>query len=219
MKSHLTSILLKSALCTAALTLSGCDPIEGTIQVQKPFKLKVANSNCNPMDTSCSKEKVVTLESGAIQGRVDFRTKREMALSFKLKKATQTATFMIPKDKEIPTETGKFILLGSESKQPVDLVAELVTTYSNSPEYHETEGCRITENRRRCWVVPGGEQCDWETITVPGYRQVSYYYRHQQTNMVSSLKNAGTDDLVANFSGDHRESSKIYTYQGYCYRY
>lgn len=208
-----------SVLAIGVLGLAGCDPLKGNINVVKEFSLIVGDANCVPgRGGSCPVEKKVKIPVGTMESKVDFQSKRAAVLTVKVDRTSNSATFNIPKDKNIPERTGEFVLSARESGQPVDLAAGLTTQEHDSGITRGVEQCSYTRQERVCYPVPAPvyQDCRWESRTFWGYQEVEYYIHYTDRFMRANLLEAGTQNVVAQFNGEDHDSRKVYTYQGIC---
>ncbi|MES2854734.1 MAG: hypothetical protein V4692_02670 [Bdellovibrionota bacterium] len=198
------------AVATAALALSACDEIGGTLSVSKPIVLKL------------KKEKTLTLAPGSYKTSIEVDSKdRQIEVEVKVGEKKQKTKIVIPGSKPLPTRNGSLEMSAQELGQAFGLSGEVQTDVDYSSPTRAVESCTYTIQRRECETVihPDGRRervCRIRDVSVSGRQNVEYH--HQYTTVTAQMRflNASSGKIDAQFDGSEHSSSKIYDYVGEC---
>lgn len=194
--------------------LSGCDEIEGTMNVSNGLQYKD------------KKQKVVQVPVGQFRTKLGVDTKkREVRLLLKKAingKSDAKIIVKVPADVLLPTSYGDLNVRAEQSGQLFDLKGHIQTDVSDSSEMQSTESCTTSIRRTVCRDVEDPQShnryrdCKDESVLVSGIKDVRYYTRSTTVSANASLHSPQDQSVIAQFSGAKYDSDKIYTYQGLC---
>jgi hypothetical protein len=203
-------------------TLMACDPIRGTLQVDRSLSVKTGNAQNCPAETYPCPEnvKLATVNPGSYSMDVDALGASTFRIYLKTDRKQLNIELDIPSGKSIPSN-GTFSLSSAESGQPFDLLGQVQTDVSQTQETRTQESCQITHTEQVCGLKPGQSgqgpvyACWTETFTREGIEDVQYYYRTTTENLQAQLVQSGAQ--AAHYAGSKTSTDKIYTYKGGCH--
>lgn len=185
----------------ALFILTGCEKIEGQLNVNSDLKLV------------SSKGVVRSVRVGTYEADVKAKTSKKITLRLN-NDGDEKYVFALPSS--IPSN-GDFAFSAKQVGQPVDLNGNVTTAITNSPTTQRVESCTYTQNFRVCSPGPmGGMICRTETRQIPGRKMVTFYDRRTDKNVNLSIKAAGTEAVIADFNGDIAWVDRIITRQTQC---
>jgi hypothetical protein len=210
-----------------------CDPIRGTLQVNRSFEAKAGSSfssaaYCSGEMYPCGNEtQSISIPVGQHNMKVDMITRKDAQLLIKVGKTEHKIELSIPDGKQIPA-TGSISISAQESGQPFDLHAQTQTDVSRTELERDLESCEIVWQERVCGIRPGKSgkgsdvkdekpvyECWTETFRKPGTQDVEFFYETTTQHMQAQIQQSGSQ--VASFSGLRTNTEKIYTYKGTCF--
>jgi hypothetical protein len=196
-------------LSVVVLGLTGCNEIEGGMDVHSPLSLtteKGASEQLKP----ASYEAKIKLNSD----------KHNIELKIKDGSQERKVKIAVPYAKNIPERNGTLYVKASESGQSFDIDGIVETVTDTSRTYEDYESCTYTERYRECdsGRHHGKSQCYDRTRTYTGSRYVVYYFTTDTTSVqVNFLATDGATKL-ATFTARNNDSKKHYDHYGLCGR-
>lgn len=206
------------------IALSGCDEIDGQLQVNQAINLKAG-------------KKTVTLAQGLYDAQLEPKSATKVNLEVKIGKDKKDFSFQVSKGKKLIADDGQINIAARESGQAYDVLGQQQINVSNSESIRTWESCTFSIQEYRCHreAFPetcnddgrghrrcrgGGfrQVCGNETVFVSGRQDVEYYIRTTVTSVALDLVVPNSSDAVAHFSGSRAENERIYTYRGFCGR-
>lgn len=125
--------------------------------------------------------------------------------------------FKVPKDADLPTRNGQFMLTSNQVNQPFDIQGTVGTTSTDSESRRDYERCTYREPHTICHVDDRGRQrCYTEYRDVRGYRNVQYRLRTENKGLSIALHTPGTNIIAGNFEGSDVRRFRVYEYEGIC---
>lgn len=191
MKYFITLIAM-SALFT------GCDRMEGQLNVVKAFVLKSSNGD---------QVKIVEGTHTADIRRSTFGKHLVLRLN---DDHDQRYEFRIPKNTNIPSN-GDFVFKSNEIGQSVDLYGHVVTNITNSPERREDQLCTYSVPYTVCSPSgPNGQViCQTYMRTVTGHQMVTYYDRNTDQVVNLGINETNSADRSAEFLGHENYTERV----------
>lgn len=177
------------ALLFTSLIFTGCEKIEGQLNVTTDLKLRN------------SKKVVKTLAVGTYTADIKANTKKKITLRLN-NDANEKFEFNVP-DKSIPSN-GPFRVLSDVVGQPVDLNGNVTTVVTNSERRQVFESCQYQEAVQVCAPTGpnGGVVCSIQYQTRFGSRWITFYDRRTDKDLSLSISAAGSSLESAQFQGD-----------------
>ena len=189
---------LKALLvAVAALSLMGCDEMDGQLTVVKDFKVKVKN-------------KEQTISAGVYKTQLDFKKDRIQAEIENASGKTKV-DFKVPEGSTLP-ENGNFELRSAQTDQPVDVTGDVKTVRTESQVQSGWESCQYTDHQTIC--TPQG--CFTQPVNRWGQQYTEFYYRNTDKNVNFVISNVGMKNILAKFAGASRISQKVIIRQNRC---
>ncbi len=178
------------ALLFSTLIFTGCEKIEGQINITKATNLRN------------SKGVVKSVAVGTYTADIKANTKKKITLRLN-NDSNEKFEFNVP-DGSIPSN-GAFSVKSSVVGQPVDLSGNIVTVVTNSERRQTTESCQYQEAVQVC--VPsgtpgGGVTCSIQYQTRYGSRWITFYDRRTDKDVTLSIAPAGSTEESGQFQGD-----------------
>jgi hypothetical protein len=185
----------------ALLALTGCEKIEGQLNVTTDVKL-VNNDGV-----------VRTIRVGTYEADIKANTSKKITLRLN-NDGDEKYVFLIPSG--IPSN-GDFAFTSKQVGQPVDLRGNVTTAVTNSARVQRVEQCTYVINQRVCQTLPNGRTvCTIQQRTVYGRKWVTFYDRRTDKNVNLSIASIGTASEVADFHGDIAWIDRIVTNETPC---
>jgi len=195
---NLTLVILGAASLVA---LSGCDNVGGQLKVRKALVAVVDGQ-------------AATIPAGTYNATIEGSAnifKTQISLDLALKGGTGHILFNVPSGVAVPKEDGELKLTAAQSGQPFDMDGKIATNVQEGSVQSGVESCTRNETEQRC----DGSSCHTETITITGQQDVQYHSEDTIRDVNVTISKAGA--VLATFSGERDDSSKVYDYQGACY--
>ena len=182
-------------LLVAAVLFTGCEKIEGQLNVSQDLKLKNSRGN----------SRVVRV--GTYSADIKANTKKKITLRLNNDR-DEKFEFNVP-DGSIPTN-GSFSYKSSVVGQPVDLSGTVQTVVTESGIGQTTESCQYTVPVQHCFPLPnGGVSCSTHMETRFGTRWIQYFDRTTNKDVNLSIAAANTNVESAQFNGNARWVERI----------
>lgn len=204
------------------LLLSACDPLSGTIQVSKAFKmLSSGNSNnCGSGEGPfCDSDKVIDVTPGTYNFDFEMQNRTSAVLTIKMNHNNSTATLKIPGGKNIP-DNGRWNVTADELGQPFGLNVTVSTDVNDSGLRRETESCTYEGHEQVCYPVGvpgGGVSCSDRIVTRYGSQRVEFILRTTDKKMSGEVLLKQGTEAAAHLEGAKSTQEKIYTHKDFCY--
>lgn len=158
---------LKSALAVSALVLTGCNSVQGTVDIARSFTYQNKASDSmiefcrrNPSDFYCkgidTSNKSVTFLPGRYSGKLSFQSKSDALLEIKGasgRNETSTLKFSLPKGQTFPRYEGDVSISSAQLGQAYDLKGTVHTVEGDSETTRTTESCIYYVKERVCTRV------------------------------------------------------------------
>jgi hypothetical protein len=205
----------KFILSFCALSLfTACDDFKGVTTVSESMKV------------TDKKGKTASIASGSYETKFSLDEK-DRELKIKIKDSTQdgkdvSLKLMIPTEVSIPRDNGTFLLLGSQIGQVWNLEGQVDTRETSSGTQSGSESCSYESQEYVCHETCDTEglncsrSCGYETVYVPGSRDVEYYYTYTTRNVAMKFLAPENEAQLAKFAGTQTYSDIHYTYYGTC---
>ncbi|MBY0413611.1 MAG: hypothetical protein K2Q18_05580, partial [Bdellovibrionales bacterium] len=185
-----------------AVLLSGCEKLEGQLNVASDIKLK------------SSKGEVRTIRVGTYSADISANTSKKITLRLN-NDSDEKYVFNVP-DGSLPTN-GTFSYKANTVGQPVDLVGVVATRSTDSGRRSAFEQCQYQTPVQVCFPNPNGSvTCTVQYRTVYGQRQTEYFDRSTTKDLSLVIAVAGTTTEAAQFQGTASWVERVVTYQGQC---
>lgn len=205
-------------LLSLCLLFTACDPIEGSIQVLKPFTMQTLESrNCGNGEQDMCRTISVTVPAGSHSFTLTMKN-NAATLDISAGRVKAFTDIQIPSGKTIP-DNGTVVLTAQESQQSFTSVLNVKTIVSQTDVERGEESCTVTVYEDRCdYDRNGNRRCQTVRVDLPGTRQVEFYYRNTDKYLEGKLTAPNDlNDVIATLSGSNHDSDKIYTFQGQCF--
>jgi hypothetical protein len=175
-------------LLFAAVLFTGCEKIEGQLNVTKDVKLKTTKGVAR------------TVRVGTYSADLKANTKKKITLRLN-NDGDEKYEFNVP-DRSIP-ENGSFTVKSDVVGQPVDLRGEVKTTVTRGGIQQGFESCEYRVPVQYCSPRPGGgTTCSTRWETRYGRRFVRYYDNKTTKDVLLSISAANVAEESAQFQGD-----------------
>lgn len=182
-------------LIIAAVLFTGCERIEGQLNVSQDLKLKNSRGNSR------------TVRVGTYIADIKANTKKKITLRLN-NEGDEKFEFNIP-DGSIPTN-GSFSYKSSVVGQPVDLSGTVQTIVTKTAMAQTTESCQYTVPVHQCFPLPnGGVSCSTHMETRFGTRWIQYFDKITNKDINLSIAAANTSEESAQFNGNARWVERI----------
>jgi hypothetical protein len=174
-------------LIVAAVLITGCERIEGQINVTKDVDLKNSKGNSR------------TVRVGTYTADIKANTKKKITLRLN-NESDEKFEFNIP-DGSIPAN-GSFSYKSAVVGQPVDLSGTVQTVITETGISQATESCQYTVPVQHCFPLPnGGVSCSTQMETRYGRRWIQYFDRTTNKGVNLSIALANVTEESATFYG------------------
>lgn len=236
---NLKSALAISVFGLSALALTGCNTVQGTVDIARSFTYQNNASDSmidfcrrNPSDFYCkgvdTTNKSVTFQPGRYSGKLSFQSKSDALLEIKGasgRNETSTLKFSLPNGQTFPRYEGDVSVSSSQLGQAYDLRGNVHTVESDSATTRTTESCIYYVKERVCTRVESGPRdrrgsrpvCEWRDVPRSGTQEVEYHYHTADTTFDMSLFTPNTSQQLARFYGHSVDTDKVYDYKGQCW--
>lgn len=185
----------------AAFLMTGCEKIEGQLNITKELKLKNSKGDTH------------LLRVGAYSADIKANTSKKITLRLN---NDSDEKFIFNHTGNIP-DNGSFSVPSRISGQAVDLSGSVATNVLNSATRETTESCTYQEPVQVCYPMPrGGMSCSIQYRTVYGSRWIRFYDRQITKNVSLSVKALNESDDSADFHGDISFDERIVINQSNC---
>lgn len=214
----MTLVIRVLAIAALAVATLGCDPIKGTLEVKKAFKVTSIqkNPNCGNGEAgygNCEQKVTVSVPVGNHQSQMKMVSRYQLQVSAKIGNKTKTMTFDLPSNSSLPTN-GTFQIPASQIGQDFSLQGNVSTESTDSNKKSGYEYCSYTTWETQCFMVGTQYVCQDRLVTRHGQQYVEYFVRttnkHVEMNFVDT-------EAFATFTGHRTTSEKFYLGKGRCY--
>ena len=223
----------KANLFVAAVlfALTSCKDLGGTLSVREVISL---NSEAGAQ---------VQIQPGNYSGALKVNSKKKIKLEMKLPGQQVAFIFKTSQNLKDLKSGDRVQVSASTSGQPYDIDGIYQVTSSSTQPQRSVESCSYNTTEYRCHrvttpqtcqivkecdpsdpsqcaereVCTGGETrdvCGNETVSIPGNKDVEYYYT--TTTEGVRLQLLANQRSVTEFTGSDSSSDKHYTFQGVC---
>ena len=150
------------AVSVAGIVLSACNPIEGTLSVNKPVPVNTVRTEATSPFCAFEggfdcEERVIQesmrLRPGKFKAALNFDDPRSVTLTLRSGDQPGDIRFDVPHGMHIPRDQGRFRLSGRDIGQPLSLEGEVRTNSQLSSLRREVQSCSYVVER---WTCPGG---------------------------------------------------------------
>lgn len=209
----------KILILIAFITVAGCESsTSGTLVIDQEFNVN-ATIKCsgiigNPNNT-CIVSK--TLKAGSYKGTLTAKSRNELFLNIG-SGANLDLAINIPQGQSVPESNGEFALTAKQTRQTFDLAGTVASTQTDSEKRRDWESCYVTRHEQVCHPTPhGGYTCHDQVVNYPGRKEVEFFVRTTDKNVVVNLYRPGTNEKLGTYAGGSKYSERRYLYEGYCY--
>lgn len=176
-------------ILAAALIFTGCEKIEGQLNVTKEVKL---------VNSRGAKR---AINVGTYSADIKANTSKKITLRLN-NDSDEKYVFNLPEGSRIPNN-GTFAFKAREVGQPVDISGTVATVTTNGQVRQTTQSCTYWQPVQVCTSLPnGGVTCTIQDRQVFGYEWIEYYDRRTQKDLSLSIAEAGSVEEAAQFIGD-----------------
>lgn len=193
------SVFKKALLIVAALGLTACNDIEGTLKAYEDLTLKKGR-------------KTQVVPAGTYLAKIEVESK-EVDVKIQVGGDTEKFEFAIPKD---ALKGNRFDIPAEVTGQAYGLAGTRDVEERMSPPQQDWESCQYEEWYRRCGVDRQGRHVCWdERVTRWGQRWVEYQDR-DTTYIVDAELVTQDNRTAADFSGSRTVTERLYRRVGVC---
>lgn len=210
----------KMMLLMSVLLLSvSCVELNGTLQVNQPFNVKVKSGFLN------LKRKTITVAQGSYRAELTAKSKKNVTLELK---GGSLGDISIPLKSDdslnIPFD-GQIYIEGSKIEQPFNISGVIHTEVDHYGYTNEIVRCDLQRIERKCDKVckqDGSKEpkcdvvCRDVTVTFPGSKEVSYHYMRTDRQATLEFMAEGSTAIVAVLPVRGIESTKITDRESIC---
>ncbi len=188
-------------------SLLSCKNGSGLLKVEEDITLK-------------SKKGEVVFETGSYDVSLNYKKKLfSSKVKVELKaEGKDKVTFKVPKRVKLNRSQADELLKASEVGQNFDVKVNIMTKYSSSEPYLDTESCYETHSYKACHFDEEGKRVfTKKSLSLGGLQKVQFHYNYTDKYIDFALLKVESGDQVANFTGGDNSSAKIYDFKGKCH--
>jgi hypothetical protein len=189
-------------LFIAAILFTGCEKIEGQLNVTKDLKLRNSDGV------------VKTLAVGTYTADIKANTSKKITL--RLNSDNNQKYVMNVPDGSLPSN-GSFAYKSDVVGQPVDVAGTVATAVKDSDRQRTTQTCTYQRAVQYCFPVPGGGMsCGVRYETAFGQQWITFFDRTTNKNVNLSIAAAGVAEESAQFQGEATWTDRMIVSQSQC---
>lgn len=188
---------------SAVLFLTGCDPFEGLLTVNKqPLVVKG--------------EKPVTIPVGQYTAKLEMPSKKEIQIKLKIADKDTKIKIKTATELNIP-DNGDFLISAATLNQDFHAAGHADTVSTTGPVNTGYQSCTYQRRETRCFTNPQGQVvCRDYWVTVNGQQFVEYQDRQTDKKIKVGFYR-DSSGYLANFAGEKSYTERLIRYQGQCY--
>lgn len=183
-------LLLPALIAAALLVFTGCERLEGQLNITKDLKLENSKGDTHLLRVGTYS---ADLRQSTFGKKIVLRLNND---------ADEKFNFAIP-GSQIPSN-GTFKFSAAQIGQNVDLAGTVKTVSTDGPVRESVQQCTYTEPVTVC--VPTGPQgqvsCSTQMRTVYGQQWTRFFDRSNQQDVTLSIAAAGSTEESAQFTGN-----------------